>query len=95
MPGWGPGPLTSLLHGWGRGRKAVLKVRRRLCPWLTYKQVKSGAAGHSPPQGHILEVATSANLLKPVSEQQRAARGREGDGTEVPATAGGGQEAKE
>lgn len=72
--GVGPDPPASL-PGSGRGRKVVLQVWRRLCPWLTYKQVQSGAAGHSPPQGHILEVTTSANLLKPVSEQQRAARG--------------------
>lgn len=72
--GGGPDPPASL-QGCSRGGKVVLKVWRRLCPWLTYKQVQSGAAGHSPPQGHILEVTTSANLLKPVSEQQRAARG--------------------
>lgn len=89
VPGWGSWP-TDLLHGRGRGRKVILKVWWRPCPWLTYKQVKSGAAGHSPPQGHILEVTTSANLLKPVSEQQRAARGGEGDGAEVPVAAGGG-----
>ena len=87
--GGGPDPPASL-QGWGRGKKVVLKVWRRLCPWLTYKQAQSGAAGHSPPQGHILEVTTSANLLNPVSEQQRAARGGEGDGTESPAAAGGG-----
>lgn len=88
VPGWGSWP-TDLVHAPGRGRKVVLRVRWRPCPWLTYKQVKSGAAGHSPPQGHILEVTTSANLLKPVSEQQRAARGGEGDGAGVPVAAGG------